>query len=180
MNIRHFIFTMGFLLLITSKTATASSNNVGMISQECKESNTSCDVIYISTNKQRTVLLEDYPIESTVKYHSTHLAEIQSSCGSPCSASIFVDLNNDKIDNINMPIAFSKEYLIIAYTDENSLIIKSLFSDKKVALNVDFSPVAVLNNAIEKFEFISKNTIKLTYLSTSDFVTKTKVFSVDL
>ncbi|MGR6874560.1 hypothetical protein ACU6U9_20220 [Pseudomonas sp. HK3] len=76
-----------------------------------------------------------------------------------------------------MPLEFSEKYLVVAYVSQKSLKIKKLFHESHVTLDVGFSPVSVLENAIVKIEFVSEKSIKLTYLTTDEYLEKTKVFS---
>jgi hypothetical protein len=90
---------------------------------------------------------------------------------------VFIDLKKNEIDRISMPLEFYEKYLVVAYVSQKSLKIKKLFHESHVTLDVDFSPVSVLENAIVKIEFVSEKSIKLTYLTTDEYLEKTKVFS---
>ncbi len=176
MKLTNVIFLIGLTLLSITKEAIASNSENGHVIQECKSLNSNCDITYISSTNKKSIILENYPFESIVKHHTDDIVEIISSCGSPCRSSIFINLKTNEIDSINMPIAFSEKYSVIAYTDQHNLILKTLFTSNKTSLEVDFSPVSVLENAIVNIEFLSKSSIKLTYLTTDKYIEKTKTF----
>lgn len=143
--------------------------------QDCNDDYSSCNVKVITNNKTIISVLDDYPFYSSIVHHEKDIVQVIANCGSPCQSYIFVNLKTSEVEHIVNPVKFSSKYSLAAFINDRQLVIKKLFVDEVLSTEkLEFSPVANINSAIKNFEFTSHSSIKITYLSTSKYIRKTK------
>jgi hypothetical protein len=173
---------MKFLLIVWACCLSALSLSLSLeseqIIQECNESYTSCNVIITTNNNEKIRIFDDYPFYSSIIMHGKNIIQVIANCGSPCQTFIFVNLKTAKVEHVENPVRFSYKHLLSASLKDGSLVIKELFSDKVLSTTrINFSPVANASSAIKDFSFINERSIKITYLSTTEYVRKTQVIT---
>ncbi len=135
--------------------------------------------VYLTTHGKTSTILQGLPKEPSISRIDERLFKITLSVGSPASYTYFVDSNKEKLEGPFFLVqALNEENMGIIYVGKDGkLTSKLLFRGiDPVSYDLpDLSPVAVVTNAIRKIEFVSDISIRVTYLSGSDFTEKTVV-----
>lgn len=142
-------------------------------------------VIYDSTGK--VVLKDSTTKEPRIRYVSSGVLEILTNHGSSASLCSYYDIQNNILSQSFWNPSFVDGTIII-YMDFNEnrdpntlLIIQNIFNKNILYEEIvrDFSPTAVVSMAVESVKFVDQNTIELTYLRGTDFISTTETIKLE-
>lgn len=168
-----FVFISNFLLI--DNVFSLPFNNKEII-QQCDEDGSSCDVYIYNKNVVEKKILKNYPYESKIKQLESGKILIISSCGSPCSSYMFVNLENNQVELYGNPIVFNENEGFLVLLDKKDINLKIPFENKLITYSIhDLARTASPTSAIEKIEFYEKTRIRIHYLN-KDFESRTIEF----
>ena len=115
--------------------------------------------------------------------HGGNLAELRWSCGSPCSISLFVDLDKGRVsEQMQDVLAVDAARALAAVGARRAIEVRRIFDGPKPLAKVerDFSPVAAMPSAIESAQFNAAGDLVLNYLKGAAFTPTRDVVHLDL
>jgi hypothetical protein len=151
--------------------ATTSTHSAGKIVWSCNASS-ECTVSALTRKRGRIEIYKGLALSPGTRQHGTGLAEFRMSCGSPCTTSIFVDLQTGAVspalENI---IAVDAQRQIVALAGESTIEIRQMFkpNDVPTQISADFAPAAALVSAIHSAKFLPDGSLDLIYLQGNQF-----------
>lgn len=156
-----------------------SPNKTAKIIWSCHDSYMKeCD-IYAQSDGDIHEVWKNVP-EPRVTWHSSNLAQIRVSCGSPCYYSKFY--NGKKVsDPIEFVLAVSSEKSRAVHVGDSSLEVVNIFDDDQKQIEkivLDFSPAASLINVVKEVKVVGRNRLYVRYLSGDDYNDKEKVITL--
>jgi hypothetical protein len=142
-----------------------------------------CEVAAILPDGQRKQIFKGVVRSPAVRRLDDHVSEFRTSCGSPCSASIFVDFRDGRVSSpVENVVAADPVQMLVASAGTNEIEVRLMFGDTGQPLTVrrNFAPVAALVSAIRQAEFVENGALKLRYLRDPDYQEEEDVIPLDL
>jgi len=138
--------------------------------------------LFATTENGEVIIKRGFDYRSTIEDYGAGLKAVITSCGSPCSTTIFVDLESGETSSgFQSVVAVDEKNKHVAVAEKRSIAIHNIFESDLPVLEIrrNFAPTAAPVSAIEEARFTDEGNLFIRYQSGEDFETKSETIEVD-
>jgi hypothetical protein len=178
------LFIAGVLIntiVLAEQTITPSQDGTLRAITSCEKDERTWRVENNTKTKSQWIIEKPFPREPLTEWITPELLEVRLSCGSPCSATMFVNTVAGVSTFFSEVIAVepSREVVAIVTIENKKAVVKvfRIFASQKplVIISPEFSPVAAPVSAIEEAHFLESGDLEIEYLSGANYSSKKEV-----
>ena len=162
----------------------AAARHRGKIDWHCTAARPEACDAWAITAKGRRLRLFHGPLRSPgARWHGDRLGELRMSCGSPCTASVFVDVVRGQVSSpLEAVLAVDHVRQRVAVARTSAVEVIPIFGDATSPVRIvrPFAPVAALASAIEEATFVTPERLRLRYLRGETFAPTDETVDVPL